>query len=407
MTREDIYKECIDSLKRSNCILLEAATGVGKSAISLKVCNHILSTYCRNIPKPKINILLLVAKRVHKQTWKEEIEKWGGINTPDNKSEVNLCFECYESLFKHYNEKWDIVIADEVHHIGSETRLEILKNISFTYFMGLSATIPFKVKQYFIYNYHAKIVSFTLTEAIEDAILPEPEILLFPLQLDNTQYTETWEINARSTRPVIYGSYKELWKYKKDKIHAVLSCTQKQKSNELDALIKWEKDKYMATRNKALEQFWLFHCGQRLEYYASIKIPIIKAILEKINKHRSITFCKTIEQCEQLGRWCIHSKNSKADIVYKLFNQKKIDHISTVNILNENANLVDCKYAIFDNLSSSNLVVYQRLGRSLRHKHPVIIMPFYKGTREEELVDKLSQEVNKDYIHLINSIEDI
>jgi ERCC4-related helicase len=78
-----------------------------------------------------------------------------------------------------------------------------------------------------------------------------------------------------------------------------------------------------------------------------------------------------------------------------------------VNILNENANLVDCKYAIFANLSSSEVVIPQRLGRAMRHKHPVIIVPYYAGTREEEIVKKMFQDYNKEYIRTIKNMEDL
>ena len=33
-------------------------------------------------------------------------------------------------------------------------------------------------------------------------------------------------------------------------------------------------------------------------------------ILQKLDKKRTITFCKTIEQAEILGKYCIHSKNN-------------------------------------------------------------------------------------------------
>ena len=100
-------------------------------------------------------------------------------------------------------------------------------------------------------------------------------------------------------------------------------------------------------------------------------------------------------------------KKSEKDTVYNLFNQKKVNHITTVNILNENANLVDCKYAIFANLSSSEVVQVQRVGRALRHKRPIIIIPYFKGTREEEIVKKQLEGFNKDYIKTIHSIQEI
>ena len=94
-------------------------------------------------------------------------------------------------------------------------------------------------------------------------------------------------------------------------------------------------------------------------------------------------------------------------LIIDKFNAKKIDHITAVNILNENANLVDCKYALFCNLSSSEIVSCQRIGRSLRHKSPVIIIPYYQGTREQEVMEKMVEGFNKDHIKTIHSIQEI
>ena len=99
--------------------------------------------------------------------------------------------ECYESLHKHAGEKFEFIIADEVHHLGSALRQESFSFVSWDYTIGLSATIPLKVKKFFRYDYKAQVVSCDLTEAIEDEILPEPEIVLFPLVLDNKTYSET------------------------------------------------------------------------------------------------------------------------------------------------------------------------------------------------------------------------
>lgn len=405
MSREQIYQECVNQISKTNCLLLEAATGTGKSKISIDLVNYLISSQWYK-DKETINILILVAKRVHKQTWKVEIEKWGGINHP--KAHINICMECYESLKNHCKERWDIILSDEVHHIGSEIRLDFLKTMSFGYFLGLSATIPRKLKQFFKYNYHSEVVSCDIIEAIEDDILPEPEILLFPLILDNRAETETWEFHPKAPGPVIHASYKDIRKYKWNKdAHVIISMTQKQKLLEYDHLIEFFKSKYVQTHNHVLERSWLFQAGKRLEYLAEIKLPIIKDILDKLKRQRTITFCKTIQQAEAAGKWCIHSKNVNADKYYKDFNAKKINHITAVNILNENANLVDCRYAIFCNLSSSDIVIPQRLGRAMRHKHPVIIVPYYQGTREQEIVEKMFSEYNKDFIRVIHSIQEI
>jgi len=368
------------------------------------MCNYLLSSnWYKNASE--INILILVAKRVHKQTWKEEIQKWGGINHPT--SPINICMECYESLHKHCNEKWDIILMDECHHIGSELRIEALKTINYGYMIGLSATIPLKIKQWFKYHYHAQVVSCDIIEAIDSEVLPEPTILLFPLQLENTRLSETIELNPKASGPIVYGEYKDIWKYKRQKSHAILKCTQKQKLMDLDKTIEWYKDKYMQSRNPGLKNSWLFLCGKRLEFLSDCKLQWVKLILHHLGKERTITFCKAIAQTEQLGKNCIHSQNKNAAKIYNDFNAKRINHITAVNILNENANLVDCKYAIFANLSSSEIVQVQRTGRALRHKSPVIIFPYYKGTREEEIITKMLEGFNTDYIKTIHSINEI
>ena len=397
MTREEIYTQCVEKIDKTNCLLMELATGTGKTKISIDLVNYLKNT---RFNEKDINILILVAKSVHKQTWKEEIEKWGGIN-------ANIRMECYESLHKCGGKHWDIIIADEVHHIGSELRLELLKMLDFKYFIGLSATIPKKLKMLFKYRYHSDIVTCDLVEAIEDDILPEPTILLFPLLLDNRKPTETWEINTKQKNPVVYGEMKDIWKYKRQKVHAILSCTQKQKLLEYNKLIEWEKNKYMQTRNPGMERSWLYHAGKRLEFLAYCKNQIVSDILRKLDNERTITFCKTIEQSEILGKNCIHSQNKKADTTYEAFNKKKIKHITAVNILNENANLVDCKYAIFANIVASEVMQVQRIGRALRHKSPVLVIPYYKDTREQEIVEKMINGFNKESIKIIHSINEI
>ena len=413
VTREEIYKECIQKVSQTNCLLLELPTGYGKSKVSIDLTNYLLESRWYENAK-EINILLVVAKIVHKQAWKEEIAKWGNIK--HSKAKVNICMECYESLHKHCDKTYDFILLDEVHHVGSEMRMQQLKTVKYGYMIGLSATIPQKLKQWFKYNFHSETVSCDIIEAIDSEVLPEPTIMLFPLQVENTRMSETIEINKpkkikmldtwvdKKDPNVVYGEYKDLWKYKKSKQHAILRCTQKQKLIEFDRLIEWYKKKAMSG-NMAMKQSWLYLCGKRLEFLADCKMQWVKLILHHLDKERTITFCKTIAQTEQLGKNCIHSQNKDATKVYDDFNNKKIDHITAVNILNENANLVDCRYGIFCNITSSEIITQQRQGRLLRHKDPIMVIPYYVGTREEELVKKgIEGFKSVKTIHSINEI---
>lgn len=397
MTRKEINKLCIQEVDKHHCLMLELATGFGKTKLAIDLVNHVVAKEYHNRTP---TLLLLVAKKVHKISWQEEFDKWGGIN-------ADVTMECYESLRKHEDEHFDFIILDEVHHVKSEMRMQLLETLHYGYMFGLSATIPRTLKTYLKRKYSAKMVSCDITEAIEDDVLPEPRILLFPLTLDNVNPTETWEVNPKAKGPIHMGVFVDKWKYKRNKQHALLSCTQAQKIQEQNSLVLWAKNRYMSTGSPAMKNLWLHHAGKRLEYLSTFKIPVIKEILTRLRNRRTITFCKSIEQTESLGRNCIHSKKGDAEEIFRKFNSKKIKHITAVNILNENANLVDCKYAIFANLSSSEIIIPQRLGRSLRHKSPVIIVPFYKDTREEEIVKKMFSGYNGKFMHTISSINDI
>ena len=70
-------------------------------------------------------------------------------------------------------------------------------------------------------------------------------------------------------------------------------------------------------------------------------------------------------------------------------------------------NLVNCQVGIYANLNSSDTIVKQRMGRLLRHKNPVLIVPYFVGTRDEELVGKMLEHYNPKLVTVINDYKKI
>ena len=400
MTREQITNECLAAIDSSKCLLTLLSTGFGKSRIAIdcinKICDKVFS-----IENDRTDVLIVVDKKVHIKNWKDEFEKWGGIKT-DN---VEFC--CYASLHKYAKSYWDIVILDEAHHVGSEARLETLETINIAYnLIGLSATVSRELRTWFKRKYKTTIVSCTTQDAIESNILPDPTIYLMPLNLNDKEYTELYEINNKDKSNPIYGDYKDLWVLKRSKKHAFIRCTQKQYINELNGLVEFYKRKATGG-NKIMKNLWLRACGDRLTYLANAKNKQVQAILTKLKNYRTITFCTSIEQSEKLGKNCIHSKNKEAQATLNIFNEGKIKHITACHMLNEGINLTNCRYGIFANINASETIQIQRVGRALRHKEPVLIIPFFRNTREEELVRKWMENYNKDLIKVIYRPEDL
>lgn len=377
MKREKVQEEAMKAISRSKYTILELITGYGKTKIAIDLINHICDRMYKGTEHSTI-ILILVAKTVHKQTWKDEIEKWGGI-----KSDY-ITIECYESLKNYENSYFDIVVADEMQHL-SEARIDVLETIHINEsFIGLSATIKRDMRDYFIYNHKAEVIKCGLKEAVEDEVLPEPTVYLLPLTLDTANYT-----------------------YKVKKFGRDIITTQKGCYDSISSLIEWYKNKYFNSRNERIKNLWLSTAGKRLKWCAEQKEALVLSLLDKFRNYKTLTFCSSIEQSERLGKYDITSKNKASVKNLEMFNLNKIKHITACNILNEGVNLTNCRIGIFCNLNSSEIVVKQRVGRILRHKSPIIIIPYFKDTREEELVQKMIEEYSEDSIISVDSINDI
>lgn len=377
MKREEIQKKALEVVDKNKYIILELITGYGKTKVAIDLMNHICDRVFRN-DETSTNILILVAKTVHKQTWKEEIEKWGGV-----KSDY-ITIECYESLKNYENSRFDVVVADEMQHL-SDARLDVLQTIHIDEaFIGLSATIKKDMRDYFIHTYKAEVIKCGLKEAVEDEVLPEPTVYLLPLTLDDKNYV-----------------------FKLKKFGRNIVTTQKGYYDSISSLIEWYKNKYFNSRNERIKNLWLSTAGKRLKWCSEQKEALVLSLLDKFKNYKTLTFCSSIGQSERLGKHNITSRNKDSVMNLEMFNLNKIKHITACNILNEGVNLTNCRIGIFCNLNSSEIVVKQRVGRILRHKSPSIIIPYFKDTREEELVQKMIEEYSEDSIISVDSINNI
>lgn len=388
MTREQVLED-IKTIPNKN-ILLTFPTGFGKSRNAIERVKH--------LSKNNNTLLIVVPRNVLKVNWTEEINKWW------KNCKLNITFTTYVS-FPKYKGTWDFVIFDEAHHLSERCR-EALCDFNIKYSILLSATVKKELKEELkevfddLYYY-----DITLRKAINNNILPDPTVYLLPLELDNKIPNERIINNPKAKGKIIYSSWAERWNYLKIKNNPVhIFCTQSQYVLNLNKKIDWFKKKrhIESFRNK-----WLRLCGDRLKYLSDCKIPTVLKILEHCNSERTLTFCNNIEQTQKLGEYCINSKNKESLRNLRLFNLGTITHITACNMLNEGCNLVNCRIGIYANLNSSETIIKQRVGRILRHPNPIIIIPYYKGTREEEIVKKMIEDYNSQLIKIIHNVEEI
>ncbi len=363
----------------SNSVLCELPTSFGKSKIGIDLA-------IRDNPD---NILIVIPRLVLINNWKKEFIKWG--LEPWLK---RIQFSTYVGLNKHVEEEWDCIIFDEVQHLSERCR-DFVSTMKIHHSIMLSATVSRDMK-WELGQLFPDFQCYTvkMKEAIDNEILPDPRVFLIPLELDNTQAVHTMIEHPRA-KIIKECLYKDRWQYLKDKsIQVHIKCTELQYVTDLGNKIEFWKKQYRRTRNEAVKIIWLSLAGQRLKFLSQLKNSIILSLLEKLKSERVLTFCSSIEQTEILGENCINSRNKESSIVLDMFNHKKLNHITACNMLNEGMNLVDCRIGLYANLNSSDIIIKQRLGRILRHKDPIIIIPYFNNTREEELVGKMLEDYN-------------
>lgn len=338
---------------------LEWSTSSGKSKAALDMMDD-----------SKFN-LIIVPKLCLIDNWKNEMKKWGF-------NDKYVDFSTYISIGKHANIHYDSVVGDEIHHLSERAR-SYFEQVKTNNRIFLSATIPREIKEYLTNRYNCEFSKKTLKDQIACGRLPDPEVYLIPLELDTEvkQYPVTK--NFKNKKITYY-------------------YTQQQFYNDLEKTVEWYKNKVMYEGKDNMKNMWMSKCLERNKWLSRFKEGYTKNILKFLKDKRVLTFCCDIKQTEELGKNCINSKNKQALQILQDFNDEKINHITAATILNEGANLTNCQYGIFNYINSSELVSIQRLGRLLRHCNPIIYIPYFVNTREEELMKKLIEACNVDNI---------
>lgn len=394
MDRKELNDLALSKIDSCKALILNLPTGSGKTKIAIDLINHICDKVYE-YDEEETDVLIVVPQKVLIENWKEELKKWH-VNTD------HIEFICYNSLSKKEGFYYDIIVLDEDHHL-TESRQQSLKKIHvFHNIIGLSATIPKDIIQFFEINYETEVIKATLNDMVDSNILPAPVVYKIPLKFDPVS-DQSFYLNPKA-KGLIEISYSQRFKYINDKKHKIkVNCNKSQYYSHISSMIEWYKRKYLGSHNEGIKFRWLKACNDRLKWLAKIKLPFIQELLIYLNNQRTITFCASIEDSNKLCKYSIDSKAADPKGTLTKFNEKRIKHITAVSMLDEGLNLKDCAIGIMAGITSSEIKQIQRIGRSLRAEKPVIILPYWEGTREEEIVISMLDKI-PGKVYTINNI---
>lgn len=392
ITREQVRDEILQV--ESPHILAELPTSFGKTRVAIDLMLKHIHGMVDEFMAPKI--LIVIPRLVLIDNWKDEFKKWGCEDYLEF-----VTFVTYVSFPKMAGD-WDVVIFDEVHHLSERCR-ESLMYFNICHSISLSATVSRDMrktlKEIFPNLYIYKV---TTKQAITDEVLPDPHVFLIPLSLDNISVNQEI-IKNKSQKIEVVVPFAQRFQYAKVKNRRiVIRCTQRQYYDDMSSTIEWYKRKMYGS--EVMKNLFLRKSGERLKWLSEQKTAYVKSLLDLLRSQRTLTFCNGIPQTEELGKYCINSKNKKSDENLSKFNNGEVNHITACNMLDEGMNLVNCRVGIYAVLNSSERMIKQKLGRLLRHKDPVIIIPYYRGTRDEELVDKMMEDYNPELVTIVTNL---
>ena len=369
MTRENLQQEIVELAKVHNNLVIEWSTGGGKTYAAFKIIESLGGNW---------NIVL--AETLHEQNWIAEFKKHGKESLL-----TSIKFFCYQSL--HKNLDGENYIFDEIHRLQSPKRLEFLTQIKsnkLQRFIGLSATLTWLQKlklELIIGKIHTSKV--TLSNAIENDILPEPIVYFLGIDLDDTVKNHIYKFN----------------KYKS------IPCTAKKKYELLSQRVDYYKDLYFNGYDPKHKTRWMMSALDRKKFLAEYKTLFAKELLLSLQNKRLICFGHSIEQIEQIANGLyVHSKLPKKQRVELLdkFNGGIIDQLFAVGMLKEGVNLNNIEAGLIIQLDNVERMFVQSLGRALRAVYPEQYVLYVKNTQDETYVKTALTSFDMNYVKFIN-----
>ena len=353
MDRNEFYNIAVKYLESSKRLICQWATGTGKSQVALRFVNT----------HPGIHSLIVVPEADNIKNWRNEFKKF-------SISDDNVDIICYASLHKYKNTEWDLLVLDEMPHMDTDKRKEILNTVKSQFVLALGAVITFDERQSLESVYGPFVKSeISIEQAIKMNILPIPIVNIVHLKFDEQR------------RYWVNGKY----------------INQKQHYDIIHKKVENAVNKHNETKS-AFFRKKMFTLGDA----KTAKAKEICQMLQKKGK-RFLCFCSSIQQTVDIGgELSFTSLTPTSKKLLDKFNSKEINSLYVVGKLIEGQNLVDIDCGIIVQLGGTDRITVQEIGRILRSENPVVYVLVFDDTKDDGFLYTLTSNIPKEYIKHYN-----
>ena len=392
-----IYAKIIQAFVQNDRILIEQATGTGKSFLAMKL---ILDTI---LQEKDTKVLFVSPTNIIDDAFVANCAEYLGVDLKKDKrlvdERVNTCL--YQGLGNVVENKYNIIILDEVHHIGAKewgvSVQELLENNPNARVLGMSATMDRAdgVDIAEILGKDVPVVNrLTLPMAIKWGILPTPTYILAKVKFEDDKL--------------------KLNKAEDDLLEKSRTANKEEKKQIKDLLDKIDEARRDIAKAKNIPQIF--------EKYLKDD--------ERLKNGKFIVFCPAGKEddstvmetyIEDAKKWFggitdkapkIYSVHSKYGNKYNVsqieeFENDKSDGIKlmfSVNMFNEGKHVDDIDGVIMLRPTGSSIIYHQQLGRALAAvngkdgKQPVVF-DFVANIDGIKNAKEMSEAVNAERIN--------
>lgn len=389
MTRTERQQEAVKKwISNKGKGTVVAPTGAGKTRIALMTIKTVLKKY------PQIRVLVVVPTITLKNQWVEQVDEW--------EFSFNVEVEVINTVIKHkYN--CDFLVLDEEHRYSSEYFREVFKCVTYKLILGLTATFErLDGKEKIAAQYCPIIDEITKLECIANGWISDYKEYLVLVDVDNI--SEYQDLNKDFIR------YFEFFGYDFNKAMATAGPNGWQYKLKLrDEMYKGhdeEKRKHIL-QQITINSMGLMRTMQKRKAFINNhpkKIEIAKKIMEARQDSKIITFSNNIKMAESLenSNFVYSGKTSKKKgrVMIEDFLSGKINHLHSIQRLNEGFDDPNISVGIILGTDSSEIKAVQKRGRVIRKndsKNAEIFYIILKNTVEQKWFQN-SHKKDKDYI---------
>jgi hypothetical protein len=278
---------------------------------------NILKAYDRNC-----RLLISYPDSKIKQSWLDDFETLGYDNP-------NVTFTTHLSLKKYKDEKYDLIVLDEIHTL-SEAQIDVCKELfrKNKRILGLSGTLS-KQTRNTLEDELGLFVSceYPLEKAIEEGVIVDYEITVVTTPLDNLTKQR-------------YGSKVRTEKQQFDSYGWVINQMEREGRSTM----------------------FLRLARMRVIQSSLAKINLTKRIIQKHNDERMLIFCGVTKVADGLGIPSHHSKSSEKQL-FKDFADGKGNHMAVVKIGNTGVTYKPLNYVVINYFDSNSENLAQKIQR--------------------------------------------